>query len=331
MGNNNNPCFGPFADGRPHFKQGVDGYTDASSKPLLRAFRHFADSQTTLIFLGDSTTRQKLQALDCEIHREDPRIKTYGNIWGILPCNTKYTIVLPDKRSVYMRIISLGPNSATCLKGGLGRNAISNGAFENAAYIVDRENNVFNRSVFVVANMGLWYNDETEYEKVMPPLLQWLQSVATFTYASNINFDNVNMSTIEDLADTTNVLLSNHQPTSSSTVAPRAHSTAAHAKAHKLRNTAVWHESFLQHWINPWGTGYFAKPSLEHQMDGWKAYNGNFSQVPPAEYVTPLSCRKVTNTSWMADWRNDIVHAILTDDSSELQEVVVFPMADITR
>jgi hypothetical protein len=332
MGNNNNPCFGPFAEGRPHFRMGVEGYTDVTSTPLLKAFQKFADTNTTLFFLGDSTTRQKLQALDCEIHREDPRIRTLGNIWGILPCNTKYTIILPDKRSIYMRIISIGPNSATCLKGGQGRNGPANGAFENAAYMIDRENNVYNRSVFVVANMGLWYNDESEYEKVMPPVLEWLQQVATFSYQSMINFAKVNMTTIEDLADTTSILLQNTgSPGDSPTAPSRKHDVTAHAKRHGLHNTVAWHESFAQHWINPWGTGYFAKPSLEEQTAGWKEHAGNYSKIPTAEYVTPFGCRRVTNTSYMADWRNDIVSDILKDSDKNMKDIVVFPMADITR
>lgn len=330
MGNNNNPCFGPFAEGRPHFRQGVDGFTNVSSTPLLKAFERFADTNTTLFFLGDSTTRQKLQALDCEIHREHPGIRTHGNIWGILPCNTKYTIILPDKRSIYLRVISLGPNSATCLKGGQGRSGPSNGAFENAAYMIDRENNVFNRSVFVVANMGLWYNDETEYATVMPPLLEWLQRVATFSYASVINFQNVNLSTVEDLADTASVLLS-HAAGAQSTTAQSRHNVVKHARVHNLRNTVVWHESFAQHWVNPWGTGYFAKPSLEAQTQGWQQYAGNYSKISTADYVTPFSCRKVTNTSYMADWRNDIVTDILKSPDRNLKDIVVFPMAQITR
>lgn len=339
MGNNNNPCFGPFAEGRPHFKMGVDGFTDATSTPLLKAFRRFADTNTTLIFLGDSTTRQKLQALDCEIHREDPRIRTFGNIWGILPCNTKYTIVLPDRRSIYMRIISMGPNSATCLKGGQGRNAPANGAYENAAYIIDRENNVFNRSVFVVANIGLWYNDEVEYARIMPSVLGWLQQVATFSYASKINLARVNVTTVEDMADTTHLLLpATHSSDSSGSSRDNkegrhAHSTAAHAWTHKLRNTVVWHESFLQHWAHPWGTGYFAKPSLEAQVEEWKkVYAGNYSTIPTAQFVTPLSCRAITNTSHMADWRNDIVTDLLRKKGGQqLKDIVVFHMADITR
>ena len=53
MGNNNKPCYGPFSNGRPNFKRGVDGFTNASSKPLLKAFNYFIDHNTTMILLGD--------------------------------------------------------------------------------------------------------------------------------------------------------------------------------------------------------------------------------------------------------------------------------------
>lgn len=130
MGNNNYPCYGPFKEARPHFKQGwckyiysniyyilcicvcggisynystilesilyyriqytttttttytntitiviittilgIEGYTNASSKPLYETFMLLIKHNTTLVLLGDSSMRQKLQSLECEIHR----------------------------------------------------------------------------------------------------------------------------------------------------------------------------------------------------------------------------------------------------------------------
>lgn len=331
MGNNNNPCFGPFGNGRPHFKMGVEGYTDATSTPLINAFSHFIETNTTLVFLGDSTTRQKLQALECEVHREDHKIRTAGNIFGILPCNTKYYITLPDKRSLYIRIVSIGPNSANCLKGGRNKEAIAKGVFENAAYIIDRENNVYNRSVFVVANMGLWYNDETEYSAVVPHLLKWLQQVSTFTYPSNLNTQHFNNSSVleENDADLSGMLLNNAHNIGSHL--PSSHNVAKHAKRKKLRNTVVWHETFSQHWANPWGSGYFAKPQVEAQVEGWKEHAGNYSKLSTEYFVSPFCCRAVTNTSHMADWRNDIVNGLLKSPDKRYKDIKIFPMAEITR
>lgn len=329
MGNNNNPCFGPFGEGRPHFKMGLEGFTDPSSKPLIKAFSHFIDTNTTLVFLGDSTTRQKLQALECEIHREDHKIRTAGNIFGILPCNTKYYITLPDKRSFYVRIVSVGPNSANCLKGGRNKEAIAHGVFENAQYIIDRENNVYNRSVFVVANMGLWYNDEKEYAAVVPHLLNWLQQVATSSYQSNLNIRQFNLSVAESDADVSSELLNNANNIGTYVDSP--HSVKKHAKRKRLHNTVIWHETFSQHWVNPWGTGYFAKPQVEAQVEGWKEHAGNYSRLSTAEFVSPFCCRSVTNSSYMADWRNDIVKDLLNSADKRLKDIKLFPMADITR
>ena len=350
MGNNNKPCFGPFNEARPHFKRGIDGFTDRHSKPLMKAFRYFADTNTTLILLGDSTTRQKLQLLDCQIHLEDPRIKTYGNIWGILPCHTKYTIILPDKRSIYIRIISMGPNSSNCLKGGLGKLSPALGAYENAAYYIDKENNILNKSVYVIANIGLWYNDEIEYYNTVKPVLKWLQTVANMSYISNLNFQNINISTIEDeKLDTTMLLLNNHKSSEQNSIYNKQkqqeynnnnnnnnnnnyiHSVYNHSKIYKLKNTVVWHETFSQHWINPWNTGNFAKPSLEEQNQIFKLYEGNYSSIPTKEYATPFGCKPITNTSYMADWRNDIIKDLLKNPKNGYGDIHLFPIADITR
>lgn len=305
---------------------GLEGFTNFSSKPLLDAFNHFIDSNTTLVLLGDSTTRQKLQAMQCEIERENSKIRTNGNIWGILPCNTKYYIYLPGGRSFYVRIISMGPNSADCLKNGLGKNAIANGVFENAAYVIDRENNVYNRSVFIVANMGLWYNDEHEYAQVVPPLLDWLQQVATSSYPSNIDFAKINLSEPEEAH--MHPLRNN---LNAGTELKISHDTHKHAQQLRLKNTVVWHESFSQHWANPWGSGYFAKPSVEHQVSEWLHHAGNYSAIPTVEYVSPFCCRAITNTSRMADWRNDIVNGHLQKPHSTYKNINLFPMASITR
>jgi hypothetical protein len=262
--------------------------------------------------------------MQCELERENHRIRTSNNIWGILPCTTKFWIYLPDKRSYYVRIVSLGPNSAECLSGGQGVQAPAAGAFENAAYMIDRENNVYNRSVFVVANMGLWYNSESEYSAVVPPLLEWLQQVATHNYPSNIDFAKMNLTELEDMQIhplNTNLTIG--------TVIKSAFNTGNHAKVLNLRNTVVWHETFSQHWINPWGTGYFAKPSVEFQINGWKAQENKYYLVPTVEYVSHMCCRPITNSSFMADWRNDIVNTQLQQQT--YKDVKLFPMTSITR
>ena len=88
MGANNNPCYGPFSSARPSFKRGIDGYTDANSKPLTRVFLNTLKTNTTLVIVGDSTMRQKMQALECQLLHEDPRTITRGDMYGIVPCDT---------------------------------------------------------------------------------------------------------------------------------------------------------------------------------------------------------------------------------------------------
>lgn len=77
MGNNNYPCYGPFT-GRQGFKKGVRGYTDALSTPLTNAIGLMQKYNYSLVLAGDSTNRQKLQALYCEINRESKKAKMQG-------------------------------------------------------------------------------------------------------------------------------------------------------------------------------------------------------------------------------------------------------------
>jgi hypothetical protein len=294
MGNSNNPCFGPYATARPHFRMGVDGYTNYSSKPLLEAFQRLHSQNTTLILLGDSTTRQKIQAMECELLREYPRIKANGNLWGILPCESKFTIWLPGTtRPFIIRIISVGPNSADCLKNGLNHQAPYGGVFENAAHLIARENREYKNSVFVIANLGLWYNDVEKYSRVMPGMLAWLQTVAKPINATDI----------------------------------------AHNAQYNIKNTVVWHETYAQHWINPWNTGYFAKPQSEFQESQWMVVD--MWNMSAKEFIVPWCCSPITNTSRGADWRNDIAHDLIKPLAKPKErlfpDIGVLPMASITR
>lgn len=126
MGSNNQACFSPYR-GRPHFKMGLEGYTDASAKPMLTTLKHLMDSNTSLVFIGDSTMRQKLNALDCELMREDRRIKMDGTKWGIVPCYTLLKIKLPKNLIqlggkhhglvLDLHGVAMGPSAVECLKG----------------------------------------------------------------------------------------------------------------------------------------------------------------------------------------------------------------------
>ncbi len=288
MGNNNYPCYGPFGSARPSFKRGVVGFTDASDKPLLQAFSNLLRRKTLLVFLGDSTMRQKLQALECELRREDPRIKFHGNLFGILPCDTTLKVYFPDGQMTEVHSISLGPKSIGCLKGGLGDKAPGGGVFENPASIIKNINTQLNQSVVVVANMGLWYNDETEYGKVVPPVLEWLNSIS-----GRPNY-------LQDDSDPVRKDIS---------------------------NIITWHETVSQHWVSPSGSGYFFKPMVDAQETAW----GDWGKVPLDQFMVPNCCTRVTNTSFMADWRNDIVKENIRGNADYKKKIILLPVADITR
>lgn len=118
MGANNKPCYGPFGPARPSFKRGVKGFTDANKKPLVELFTQLHSTNTSLVIVGDSTMRQKLQALECEVLREHPGVRTRGDQFGILPCDTTMHLSFPNGLSATVFAVSMGPNSVKCLKGG---------------------------------------------------------------------------------------------------------------------------------------------------------------------------------------------------------------------
>ena len=71
MGSNKKECSAPYS-GRRSYRRGVDGFTDASSSPIIDAFKRLGDANTALVLLGDSTMTQKRNALECELLRESP-------------------------------------------------------------------------------------------------------------------------------------------------------------------------------------------------------------------------------------------------------------------
>jgi len=184
MGSNNFPCYPPFVS-RKSFRRGLVGYTNASLTPLIDAFQRFARTNTSVVFIGDSTMRQKLQALECELYREDGGVKLRGSMAGILPCHTPLVVTLRDGSTVDLHGISMGPNSVNCLKGGLGKRDPHGGVFENARDII-RKLNDQGRKVFVLANVGLWYNDDELFDRIIPGILDWLVTVAEETKVKNI-------------------------------------------------------------------------------------------------------------------------------------------------
>ena len=85
---------------------------------MNEAFHLLIQSNTSIVFLGDSTMRQKVQALECELLREDKRTRAKGNMYGILPCDTEIKIMFPDGKSLDIHSVSMGPTAVACLKGG---------------------------------------------------------------------------------------------------------------------------------------------------------------------------------------------------------------------
>lgn len=280
MGSNNKPCYSPYHDARKSFRRGLEGFVNASSKPLLDAFHRLIKSNTSLIFIGDSTMRQKLNALDCEVYREEPKTKLHGSLFGILPCHSEYQITLPgDMGVIDMHGISMGPKSTECLVDGVGKKDRITGVYENARYIIRQLNRVQKRNVLVLANMGLWYNTESSLLEVIDPVLDWLVEVK---------------------------------------------------QERDVKNVVLWHETMSQHWSNPIGSGYFYKPWADDQELSWTDGRVNISSLAMEERQVPHCCTAIRNTSYMADWRNDIVKDHLKMNNRD-RYIDLIPFAEATR
>ncbi len=184
-GSNKFPCYPPYKD-RKSFVRGVEGYTDAKAKPIANVIRALASRNMSIIFIGDSTMRQKMNALECEIMREDGRAFVQGDLKGILPCHSAHVIHMAGFQ-VPFHGISMGPNSVDCLKGGLHkRDPDGGGLYENAREIIRKINMEEQRGVLLLANMGLWYNDELPFQTALPGMFRWMAKVSEETAGGRI-------------------------------------------------------------------------------------------------------------------------------------------------
>jgi hypothetical protein len=289
-GSNKWPCYPPYKS-RKSFTRGLEGFTDASAKPLLKMLRVLHERNMSIVFLGDSTMRQKINALDCELMREDNSAWTEGDLKGILPCHSSHKLHFQNVQ-VPMHAISIGPNSVNCLSGGMGkRDPEGGGTFENAREIIRKINEEEGRGVFVLANMGLWYNDQSAYSPAVAPLFRWLADVSDRTGAGA----GAGTGAKDD-------------PDGSK----GGKEKGGGGGGGKYRNVVLWQETMAQHWPNEIGSGYYYRPSSE-RVEEIRAKDG-VMHISVADWQVPGCCVHITNTSFGNDWRNEIAN-------SELQRV----------
>lgn len=179
LGHVGHVCYPPYSS-RLHFKRGLVGYSDGSKQTLTDTFTRLAQLNVSVVFIGDSTTRQKVVAMDCQLKRESWKNYISGLTYrSILPCHSKMTIGLnKGVTTLDLHQISMGPNSKQCLEGGVGNTNHIVGVYENARHIVNYINKVENRSVLLLANLGLWYNDVDSFDVAVPHVLNWLKDVS---------------------------------------------------------------------------------------------------------------------------------------------------------
>ena len=274
-GSNKFPCYPPYKN-RKSFVRGIKGYTDASQKPMLEFMAQMYKMNYTVVFLGDSTMRQKLNALDCEVKREDNNAQTHGDLRGILPCHSQHNVIYEHSElgrvDVPIHAISVGPNSINCLQGGLHKNDPDGGGiYENAREIIRRLNFDEHRNVFIVANLGLWYNDEIPFEAAISNMISWLADVADETVNGKIR----NM--------------------------VRWHETMAQHWPNR-EGSGYYYKPYSDELI------YSRFNSLEDlNINNTKV----LETVTLDQWQVPGCCAEITNTTYGNDWRNELVQVVL--------------------
>ncbi len=184
LGHLGQPCFQPLIT-RTHYRKGIIGFTDGKRPILTETMINFAKNNISIVFVGDSTTRQKVIAMDCQLKRESWKSYIYPLNYGrTLPCYSKMTIVIDrGEYTVDLHQIGMGPNAVDCMEKETiskikGKRTYYSRMFENAELIVNHINQIEQKRVFVLANMGLWFNDEESLTKATPGVLDWLRRVS---------------------------------------------------------------------------------------------------------------------------------------------------------
>lgn len=197
MGSNKKECSAPYS-GRRSYRRGIDGYTNASSKPIIEAFMRFSETNTALVFLGDSTMTQKRSALECELLRESPRMRLNGtkSSRGVLPCHSKQSVYVPGISTlVDVHGVSFGPSSLSCVKVKR-KVARPEDFYEVAKDVLHQINFVDGKNMFIVANFGLWFNSKKYFQKTTSPALRWLNDIAMIPQFKNKVYWHETMSTL---------------------------------------------------------------------------------------------------------------------------------------
>lgn len=200
MGSNKKECSPPYS-GRTSYRRGIDGYTNASKKYLVRAFKRFSAGNTDVLFLGDSTMTQKRMAMDCEILRETKKVFSHGSLNIVLPCHTTTFYQIPKlTEKIGVHGVSFGPSSLNCLHNSSKTMLYNKRLWTEPKNIIElarrtvKKLNSDGKSLFIVANMGLWYNDRVKLENSVDMVLDWLLEVSQVAYPKNYVFWHETMS-----------------------------------------------------------------------------------------------------------------------------------------
>ena len=171
-------CAHPHLSTHPHFKMGLEGYSDINDnklKPLLESL--WPDkNKVTLIFIGDSLTGNRIQYFLWDMKRLhgdllDKYTIEVGRLSNVSPGNNYRLqirhVTTDQKIQLHEAHLTLNEfNQTTGVYYG------------NAEDIVNYVNLVEKRNALIMITMGAWFNEESKFLSQMTPVVSWLQSVA---------------------------------------------------------------------------------------------------------------------------------------------------------
>ena len=182
---NDNPfnffCNQPHSSTHPHFKMGLEGYSDIRDNKLLPLLKSLwrDTNNVTLIVIGDSiTTNNRIRFFILDIKRN-----FYGDI------DEKQLKKITQGENSRVEIHNLKTNQKISIHGAHFTpnelNKTTGNYHENAIKVINYVNLVEKRNAMIMFMMSARFNKEDKLLSQIMPMVQWLQSIAQRKAAKN--------------------------------------------------------------------------------------------------------------------------------------------------
>lgn len=170
---------------REYFFKYLVGFDSPLDSPLTRAIQKMLTRNQSMIFIGDSLMLQLFEALICQLHRENFVLhersvdkKCHWIIEAQLSHNTP-SLPIHFLRIGTLETINICPQNRHKSINGTGTWPYAHNIISNLSTIGE---------VFLIANIGVWYNNPELYLKDLTVFLHFLDSITRSKSQSNFLF-----------------------------------------------------------------------------------------------------------------------------------------------